>query len=55
MPRYLDVLFHGLRHLHYLAQTDATNAAAMGELWRRHLEPFEAALAGMYSEPHRAA
>lgn len=55
IPRMVDVLFHGLRHLKYLQQTDRTTADAMGETWKRHLEPFTPALAGMYSEPHRAA
>lgn len=55
VPRVVDVLMHGLRHLRYLLGTDVTTAAAMGELWARHLAPFEPALAGMYSEPHRAA
>jgi hypothetical protein len=55
VPRYLDVLYHGLRHLHHLAIHDATNAAAMGKLWRDHLEPFEPALSGMYSDPHKVA
>lgn len=54
VPRLLDVLFHGLRHLSYLMKTDAENAAAMGGLWQRQLEPFEPALAGMYSERHVA-
>jgi hypothetical protein len=55
VPRYLDVLLHGLRHLHHLMLNDRTNADAMGDLWRQHLVPFEPALAGMYSEPHQAA
>lgn len=55
VPRFIDVLFHGLRHLQYLTITDATNAAALGELWQQHLEPLAPALAGLYSEPHRAA
>ncbi len=55
IPRYVDVLLHGLRHLHHLMINDRTNADAMGELWRRHLEPFEPALAGMYSERHQTA
>lgn len=55
VPRYVDVALHGLRHLAYLREHDATNAAAMGDLWRQHLAPFESALAGMYSEPHKAA
>lgn len=55
IPRYVDVLFHGLRHLKYLYENDATNEAAMGELWGRHLKPFTPALAGLYSERHQAA
>ena len=54
-PSDFHVLMHGLRHLKYLLDHDATSAAAMGDLWRQHLGPFEPALAGMYSEPHRAA
>jgi len=54
-PRYVDVLMHGLRHLHYLVEHDATAAAALGELWRRHLGPFEPALAGMYDRLHHEA
>ena len=55
VPRYIDVLLHGLRHLTYLLDHDLTTAEAMGDLWRQHLEPLRPALAGMYSEPHRAA
>ena len=55
LPRFRDVMLHGLRHLKYLYDHDATNAAAMGDLWRQHLEPFAPALAGMYSERHPAA
>ncbi len=54
-PSDFHVLMHGLRHLKFLLGHDATSAAAMGGLWRQHLAPFEPALAGMYSEPHRAA
>lgn len=55
VPRHVDVLLHGLRHLKYLYEHDATNAAAMGDPWARHLAPFESALAGLYSERHDAA
>ena len=55
VPRYVDVALHGLRHLAYLIDHDRTNADAMGDLWRQHLAPFEPAMAGMYSEPHKAA
>ncbi|WP_120317023.1 hypothetical protein [Catellatospora citrea] len=52
-PRYIDVLMHGLRHLRFLVEHDATASAAMGESWHRHLAEFEPALAGMYSEAHQ--
>lgn len=55
MPRELDVLFHGLGHLKDQIRKNATTRAAVGDLWRVRLEPFEETLAGMYSEPHRAA
>jgi hypothetical protein len=54
VPRYCDVLLHGLRHLDYLLAHDETAAVALGELWRRHLEPLGPALAGLYSERHVA-
>lgn len=55
IPRYCDVLLHGLRHLNYLLEHDESAAAAMGDTWRERLAPFQPALAGLYSEPHRAA
>ena len=57
VPRDVDVLLHGLRHLSYLAEPgrDAETSAAMGETFRRHLKAFTPALAGMYSQRHRAA
>lgn len=48
-PRYIDVLMHGLRHLRFLMDTDASSAEAMGPLLRQHLEPLEPALAGLYA------
>jgi aminoglycoside phosphotransferase len=51
-PRYIDVLLHGLRHLRFLLEYDATAAAAFSPAWRRHLESFAPALAGMYAEEH---
>lgn len=54
-PRYIDVLMHGLRHLRFLLDYDATNSAALDDLWRQHLAPLKPALAAMYSEPHRVA
>jgi hypothetical protein len=53
-PSDFHVLMHGLRHLKYLLDHDATAAAALGAQWRRHLEPFEPALAEMYAERHVA-
>lgn len=55
VPRELDVLFHALGHLKDQMRKNATTRAAVGDLWRVRLEPFEETLAGMYSEPHRAA
>lgn len=51
-PRYIDVLMHGLRHLRFLQNTDATSRAAMGAHWRRELWSFKPALAGMYEDLH---
>lgn len=47
-PRYIDVLMHALRHLRFLLDTDSTNAAAMDDSWRLHLNSLQPALAGMY-------
>jgi hypothetical protein len=55
VPRWLDVIFHGLGHLKDQMRKNATTRAAVGDLWQARLEPFEETLAGMYSEPHRAA
>jgi len=54
-PRELDVLYHALGHLKEQIRKNATTRAAAGELVRAQLEPYEETLAGMYSEPHRAA
>lgn len=53
--REIDVAFHALRHLALLLKYDATAAAVLDEHWRRHLAGLTPALAGMYSEIHRAA
>jgi hypothetical protein len=50
VPRVVDVLLHGLRHLRFLMDYDAETSAALDENWRRHLAPLEPALATMYSE-----
>jgi hypothetical protein len=52
-PRYIDVLMHGLRHLRFLLDTDATAAAALDEAWRQHLASFEPALTSMYDQLHQ--
>jgi hypothetical protein len=49
-PRYIDVLFHGLRHLRFLMDTDATNTAALDNHWRRYLAMLDPALATMYTD-----
>lgn len=54
-PTFADVMFHGLRHLRFLVNATAEESDAMGETFRKHLEPFEPALAGMYSQRHQAA
>jgi hypothetical protein len=52
VPRVVDVLLHGLRHLKFLAgpDGDAETAAALDVNWRRHLAPLKPALAAMFSE-----
>ncbi len=52
VPRVLDVLFHGMRHLKFLAsdEGDAETATALDANWLRHLEPLRPALARMFSE-----
>lgn len=48
IPRYCDVLLHGVRHLRFLRDTDASAREALTGLWSEHLDGFESALAGMY-------
>ncbi|NRQ35763.1 hypothetical protein HII36_28595 [Nonomuraea sp. NN258] len=48
IPRYIDVLMHGLRHLQFLLQTDSEARAALCGRWPDHLAVFRPALAGMY-------
>jgi hypothetical protein len=52
LPTYLAVLLHALRHLSFLLRHSATEAAAFSPEWKTHLEAFEPALAGLYSEVH---
>lgn len=51
-PRYIDVLLHGLRHLVYLRDNDATNGAAIPPNWQQHLDGLTPALARMYDKHH---
>lgn len=55
VPRHVDVMFHGLRHIRSLIDTDDDNADALGELWRRHIQPFRPVLARMYHRKRVAA
>ena len=52
VPRVVDVLLHGVRHLKFLTgpEGDAETAAALDANWRRHLAPLKPALASMFSE-----
>jgi hypothetical protein len=52
VPRVVDVLLHGLRHLKFLAgpDGDAETAAALDGNWLRHLAPLRPAVATMFSE-----
>lgn len=50
IPRYIDVLLHGLRHLRFLTFTDSPARDALVGHWNRHLEEWAPALSGMYEE-----
>ncbi|MEU0570870.1 hypothetical protein ABZ297_36500 [Nonomuraea sp. NPDC005983] len=52
IPRYIDVLMHGLRHLQFLLQTDSAARSALCGKWPDHLALFRPALAGMYDHEH---
>ncbi|MGP4104400.1 hypothetical protein, partial [Nonomuraea sp. KM90] len=47
-PRSVDVLLHALRHLSFLAVTDASARTALNERWTSLLEPLAATRAGLY-------
>lgn len=53
VPRYVDVLHHGLRHLRFLADTDASARTALTGHWVTWLEQMRPALAGMYEGDQR--
>lgn len=46
--RYVDVLYHAIRHLRFLTDTDDTAREALTEYWRDHLRDMAPVLAGMY-------
>jgi len=48
VPRYIDVLFHGLRHLRFLTDTDASARTVLTGHWATWLDEMQPALAGMY-------
>ena len=49
VPRHIDVLLHGIRHLRFLLDTDSTARESLADPWPRHLDGLQPALAGMYS------
>jgi hypothetical protein len=51
-PRYIDVLFHAIRHMRFLRDHDATANAALGATWLEKLSEYTPALAGMYQQVH---
>lgn len=54
VPRYIDVLHHAIRHLCFLADTDAAARQALVGYWPTYLEHLAPALAGMYEVAERA-
>ncbi len=54
-PRYIDVLYHGLRHLRLLMDYDATASAPMPTLLRQYLQRLTPTLTTMYDSEHQAA
>lgn len=48
IPQYIHVLYHGLRHLRFLLDTDASARLALGSRWAKWLSEMSPALAGMY-------
>lgn len=48
IPRYVDVLRHGLRHLRFLLDTDGSAREALTGHWVTHLTRLSPAFAGMY-------
>lgn len=48
LPRDVDVLLHGIRHLRFLIEYDAPAAASLDACWHSWLADLQPALAGMY-------
>jgi hypothetical protein len=48
IPRYVDVLLHGIRHLRFLVDTDDAARGALLGYWAEHLAQLTPGLAGMY-------
>ena len=51
IPRHIDVLFHALRHLRFLVDTDAVTRRALAGDFGRHLSDLTPELARMYEAP----
>lgn len=49
IPRWIDVLVHGIRHLEFLRRTDLEAARALVGPWVRHLRTLSPAFAGLYT------
>ena len=52
-PRRLDVLWHALRHLRFLLDTDAEARAALVMPWPAHLRHLDPVLSGLYDPARR--
>jgi hypothetical protein len=51
VPRKVDVLLHAVRHLKFLAETDAGGRAVLGYgWWPEHLATWTPTLAGLYRQ-----
>ncbi len=48
VPRDVDVLHHGLRHLRFLLDTDSSARDALTGWWQQHLAQLAPVLTGMY-------
>lgn len=53
VPRRIDVLLHGVRHLRFLRDNDAQVSRALGDWWHTHLDQWAPALFAMYHDQPR--